>query len=451
MTVDRSSGMTRRQQSWKSVIKSVLLLVGYLLLTAFLMMFLEPGITPPGFTGHGALATIAVFVGAFHVAGRLRYSWVYLVFGGLGAMLLLPAYFGDGRLWLRFSYGYTTPMHCLVGWAMFVTVVALLARMFAKIRWRLVQEVIAEGPLCAKCGYDLRASEARCPECGQPFDPKDPKTLRTVRRWDWKWLVWRTSVVSVSLFVLTFGTYEWLYWRSEQPIAARVMALGGNVPMACDLPREWLGLPTVVCLSYSHGELVELGGCSVTDRQLELLAGLPFLKEIHLARTPVNGTGLKYLKGLTRLERLYMPNSAADDIGLAEVSALSHLRELELSGTRVTDAGLKRLTSLRQLSVLWLERTAITDAGVEGLKGATSIEFLLLSDTAITDSGLDSLTALTRLRTLHVGGTSVTDTGLMKLTALPALSYLDVKKTHVTARGIEEFRKLRPKVDVEGP
>ncbi len=56
------------------------LLAGYLIETAFLILTLEPGITAPRFTGNGAWAMCLLFVGAVHVAGRIRASWVFLLF-----------------------------------------------------------------------------------------------------------------------------------------------------------------------------------------------------------------------------------------------------------------------------------------------------------------------------------------------------------------------------------
>ena len=38
------------------------------------------------------------------------------------------------------------------------------------LRWRIVVE---DGITCAHCGYNLTGlPEPRCPECGQPFEPK---------------------------------------------------------------------------------------------------------------------------------------------------------------------------------------------------------------------------------------------------------------------------------------
>lgn len=52
-------------------------------------------------------------------------------------------------------------------WAIFVVVVALPAIRIA--RWVRRRRRVARGR-CAICGYDLRASHDRCPECGKPME-----------------------------------------------------------------------------------------------------------------------------------------------------------------------------------------------------------------------------------------------------------------------------------------
>ena len=50
-------------------------------------------------------------------------------------------------------------------WAVTVALAAPLA--MALVRWRRERRRAARG-LCPQCGYDLRASPQRCPECGAP-------------------------------------------------------------------------------------------------------------------------------------------------------------------------------------------------------------------------------------------------------------------------------------------
>ncbi len=81
------------------------------------------------------------------------------------------------EVWFWFSMrrlGIPGAWRGLVGWlAVVVTVLAcwLVVLSFKKrIRRSLWRSLVDHGiPCCTSCGYDLRASEKRCPECGKEF------------------------------------------------------------------------------------------------------------------------------------------------------------------------------------------------------------------------------------------------------------------------------------------
>ena len=109
----------------------------------------------------------------FHVRGRWRHAMLvrlttWLFAGSLAELLAtVPAHVIVSRR-----------PGCLVGLATMLGIVAGIAVMLFSfgpmifllfLRPRYRAEVAADGhPYCPACGYDLRASKERCPECGLP-------------------------------------------------------------------------------------------------------------------------------------------------------------------------------------------------------------------------------------------------------------------------------------------
>ncbi|HUB26349.1 MAG TPA: hypothetical protein VL992_13045, partial [Tepidisphaeraceae bacterium] len=338
-------------------------------LTAVLVMALEPGLYPPGFTGEGAYAMLAIFIGAFHLAGRTRQPWMFLIFGALGAMLLLADYIG-GRD--RGSAG------AAVGWIVFVVAVSLITRMTALVRWRMIREGRAK----------------------------------------FRWLAERVLKVALALGIPLAVVCGWLYWRSEWKIVETLHLSDEDVDADCDIPIQWQWTIGPATKFFEHVTQVSLEGPAVHDEQVGLLADLPRLQELHLKDATVTEAGLVRLTGLSHLEHLYMPGAAIDDEALRSVARLVHLVDLDLSGTKITDTGMPNLARLPLLESLWLDNTAISDRAISFILQLKNLHCLSLNATAISNGGLMKLIALHQLGCLWVKASRVTPQGLIRFKQL---------------------------------
>lgn len=138
----------------------------------------------------------------------------------------------------------------------------------------------------------------------------------------------------------------------------------------------------------------------VTDAGLAPLAGLPLLEDVGYLRKQFTLRGLAQLKQLVTLRP--PPDSVVDD-DLALLAGMPRLRELFLAKAPITDAGLEHIGKLTQLENLYLYDTKITDAGLPKLRSLVNLKHLHLPSTStaaigvgaapppITEQGLEAL------------------------------------------------------------
>lgn len=103
--------------------------------------------------------------------GRVLAGWSYFEkplprrFRKQGLLLGFAGWRGTARHYLLLPssplWGVAIPY-----WFPFLAAGTLPAVWIARMRRRRAARLRAERGLCAKCGYDLRASNSRCPECG---------------------------------------------------------------------------------------------------------------------------------------------------------------------------------------------------------------------------------------------------------------------------------------------
>jgi len=184
-------------------------------------------------------------------------------------------------------------------------------------------------------------------------------------------------------------------------------------------------------------ERINARGTKVTDNTLALLAGKTTITALDIGYAEVTDSGLQHLSTLPNLRELSFGGNKLTEVGLQVLRTLPQLRTLDLSGRQRTDSG------------LWSLGT--TDLGLDPIATVAELRELNLSGLGITGRGLGKLKPLAKLERLDVHACKrVGNDAAPFLAALPALKWVDVRDTAFTAAGVDELKKLRPDLRIEG-
>jgi hypothetical protein len=207
---------------------------------------------------------------------------------------------------------------------------------------------------------------------------------------------------------------------------------------------------------------LDLSGCAITDRTLEVLSALPALERLELAWTGVTDAGITHLSKCERLARLNLGGTRTGDgaiKALAGMPRLSHLR----TGDAVTDAGIPSLhdfpvfktwqggaVSLALLSPdaepnMLALRGTFTDRGIRDLAGLDGLFGLNIDDAKlpVSAAGLAPLVTLPNLGFLAF---DATDEAMPYIAAMPRLRFL---MSQDTAAGDDGFAALSRSRSIE--
>ena len=247
---------------------------------------------------------------------------------------------------------------------------------------------------------------------------------------------------------------------------------GERLAVACSMP--WLKRLTMNCRS----------GNNLSDRDLQMLVGLPVLEDLHIPGTnkctdngfavivqlkhlryfgvngdiPVTGKGMAYLAQAPSLRTVGLWGLPIGNAGLADLAQSRSIRNLGLYGNQsISDAGLaslRQMASLRKLDIGRRpgQRSVIRDAGLAQLKDAKQLESLSFLNAEITDRGLSYLGQLPNLKVLEIpwGGSgqstaaepTYTADGVKALSGLTKLEALTLGGKHVDDRALDSVAQM---------
>jgi Leucine-rich repeat (LRR) protein len=212
------------------------------------------------------------------------------------------------------------------------------------------------------------------------------------------------------------------------------------------------GFPALKSLDVSHTQ--------VTNNGMEFLAGLQSLEEFRVGGNKVTSTGLRWLKVLPNLRVLDLHGVQKRNSGLWSVSltdldmdtlaGFEQLRELNIAGGKITDAGAQALARISGLRVLDLSGSQVSGKGLEALAGLRDLRRLSLWRARnIRDDAGGALASMQKLDVLDLTDTRVTDAALAALAkSSSGLRHLYLSGTGVTAQGVEAFERAHPQCEV---
>ncbi|MCG3772225.1 MAG: hypothetical protein JW384_03432 [Nitrosomonadaceae bacterium] len=185
---------------------------------------------------------------------------------------------------------------------------------------------------------------------------------------------------------------------------------------------------------------------------LAALTGLTNLEELYVAGTIIDDHSCQLIADIPLLKKLRLARNQVTDDALATLSACSSLEELDLSeDSKITDAGMAHLAKLVQLIKLNLWRVLISDEGALALAPLTKLEWLNLDNTKLSDTGMPLLQQMTALTFLHLGSTQITAASAPALFHLKSLKDLKITRTALAASdaAVAELHKFLPDADIQ--
>ena len=144
-------------------------------------------------------------------------------------------------------------------------------------------------------------------------------------------------------------------------------------------------------------------GRNFGDGDVHLLANLPELTHLFLARTEVTDAGLVELGKVTGLEELslLMFDSEFDFMcdrdpshlrltakSLQVIAGLPNLHSLKIEGYAISDDGMMAIAADRRLSSLEIVNTAVTNVGTKALAEMRNLKCLYLHEVKVGDQGV---------------------------------------------------------------